>query len=276
MLLGYNTNGLCHHDPVAALELLAEIGYQSVAITLDHHCLAPRTAWGKQQLPLMAEALSRLGLRHVLETGARFLLDRNVKHEPTLMSATAAARQRRIEFYCDAIELAAELQSDCVSLWSGVLRESLSEEQAFERLASGLGPVLEYAAKYNVAIGFEPEPGMFIDTMVRYERLLDLVDAPHFLLTLDLGHLHCLGELPIAEHIARHAARLVNIHVEDMCKGVHEHLPLGTGEMDFPPIFAALRAANYQGGVHVELSRHSHDGPRYAHESFRFLQPWML
>src|SRR6185369_14190131 len=28
MLLGYNTNGLAHHDPFEAIELLAEIGYQ--------------------------------------------------------------------------------------------------------------------------------------------------------------------------------------------------------------------------------------------------------
>ena len=30
MLLGYNTNGLAHHDPYQAVELLAELGYRSV------------------------------------------------------------------------------------------------------------------------------------------------------------------------------------------------------------------------------------------------------
>ena len=41
MLLGYNTNGLAHHDPFEAIVVLAEIGYQSVAITLDHGPLNP-------------------------------------------------------------------------------------------------------------------------------------------------------------------------------------------------------------------------------------------
>ena len=44
MLLGYNTNGLAHHDLLDAITLLAEIGYQGVAITLDHGALNPYDA----------------------------------------------------------------------------------------------------------------------------------------------------------------------------------------------------------------------------------------
>ena len=44
MLLGYNTNGLAFHRWDDALRLLAEVGYESVAITLDHHCLDPFAA----------------------------------------------------------------------------------------------------------------------------------------------------------------------------------------------------------------------------------------
>ena len=36
MRIGYNTNGFAHHDLLTALELLAEIGYRSVAIKLRH------------------------------------------------------------------------------------------------------------------------------------------------------------------------------------------------------------------------------------------------
>jgi sugar phosphate isomerase/epimerase len=273
MLLGYNTNGLAHHDPFDAVELLAEIGYQSVALTIDHQCLSPYRAGFASDLARMREALQRLKLRSVVETGARFLLDRNVKHEPTFMTADPAARQRRIEFYCRCVDIATALGSDCVSLWSGVLREPIGEFVALDRLVSGLQPVLDYAAGVNVAIGFEPEPGMFIDTMAKYDHLRQRIDAPHFRLTLDVGHLHCQGETPVEDYVARYADQLVNVHIEDMRRGIHEHLPFGEGEMDFPPLIRAFQVSGYHGGLHVELSRHSHDGARAAREAFRFLQP---
>ena len=271
MLLGYNTNGLAHHDPFDAVELLAEIGYASVSLTIDHDCLSPFRPSCADDLVRMRETLERLKLRSVVETGARFLLDRYVKHEPTLMTTAADARQRRIDFYCRCIEIAAALNSDCVSLWSGVLRDGIDDDSAMQRLVSGLRPVLDHAAEFNVVIGFEPEPGMFIDTMVRFDQLVERIAAPHFRLTLDIGHLHCLGETPLPDYIQRYAPRLVNAHLEDMRHGVHEHLPLGEGEIDFPQVLAALEAAGYQGGVHVELARDSHRGPQLARESWEFL-----
>jgi len=272
MLFGYNTNGLAHHDAFDAVELLAEIGYGSVAITIDHHCLSPFRPGFEQDVAHMRHVLDHHKLKSVVETGARFLLDRWTKHEPTLMTADAAARQRRIEFYCRCIDIAAELSSGCVSLWSGILRDAVDEAAAWHRLTDGLKTVLDYADMRNVVIGFEPEPGMFIDTMARYDELAGQVQAPHFRLTLDVGHLHCLGETPIDGYIRRYASRLVNVHIEDMRRGVHEHLPFGEGEIDFGPVLKAFREIEYQGGLHVELSRHSHDGPRYARESLAFLQ----
>jgi L-ribulose-5-phosphate 3-epimerase len=291
MLLGYNTNGLAHHDPEGGLRLLAETGYESVAITLDHDWLNPFADDFATQIAAMRRRLDGWGLRSVVETGARFLLDPFQKHEPTLVSPTAAARARRVDFLCRAIDVAHALGSDCVSLWSGVLHNAVghlsliaprsvpadaaSVDKPFDRLVGGLRPVLDHAARRNVVIGFEPEPGMFIDTMARFAELLERIDAPHLRLTLDIGHLHCLGETPIADFIRRWGDRLVNVHIEDMRRGVHEHLPFGEGEIDFPPVLAALAEVGYNGGLHVELSRHSHAAPTAARAAHEFLSRLM-
>ncbi|HEX5444994.1 MAG TPA: sugar phosphate isomerase/epimerase family protein [Pirellulales bacterium] len=270
MLIGYNTNGLAHHDPFEAIELLAEIGYRSVALTLDHGRLNPFADGFKSQLASLRRLLERLKLRSVVETGARYLLDPRRKHEPTLVSPDKVARDRRIAFLKAAIDAAHELQSDCVSLWSGVVHDGADFATALGRLVAGLEPALDYARGKNVVIGFEPEPGMLIDTMARYEELDRQIGHPLFQLTLDIGHLHCLGETPIAAQIHRWQKRLVNVHIEDMRAGVHEHLMFGEGEIDFPPVLEALAASGYEGGVHVELSRHSHIGPDAARQAFKF------
>ncbi|QDS99655.1 sugar phosphate isomerase/epimerase family protein [Adhaeretor mobilis] len=272
MLLGYNTNGLAHHSLPAAIELLAGLGYRSVAITLDHGCLNPYSPYHEKELQEASGLLKQYGLSSVIETGARFLLNPSKKHQPTLLSPRAAGRPRRIEFLRHAIDTAAALGSDCVSLWSGALPKGDSRENGMRRLVESLKAVLDYAERRDVTLGFEPEPGMLIDTMDAYGELIEKVECPRLQLTLDIGHLHCQGETPIAEVIERWHERLVNVHIEDMNAGTHEHLMFGAGEIDFPDIVEALERIDYQGGVHVELSRHSHVGPTAAMQAITFLK----
>ena len=114
---------------------------------------------------------------------------------------------------------------------------------------------------------------MFIDTMERFAELLGRVPHPAFGLTLDVGHLHCQGEVPIADHLRRWRHLLWNVHLEDMRQGVHDHLMFGEGEMRFAPIIDALAKAGYRGAMHVELSRHSHEAPVASRRAFDFLRP---
>ncbi|MFV2068291.1 MAG: sugar phosphate isomerase/epimerase family protein [Pirellulales bacterium] len=275
MYLGYNTNGLAHHDLADAIELLASIGYRGVAITIDHGALNPLTNDCQQQVRRVRRLLEKHAMRSVVETGARYLLDPHHKHEPTLVSATPAERARRVTFLQQAVDIARELGSDSVSLWSGVLHTRVGNREAFGWLVDSLQRVVAYAEGEGVVIGFEPEPGMLIDTMARYENLRRRIDATNFRLTLDIGHLQCLGEVPISEVIRHVAGPVVNVHIEDMRRGRHEHLMFGEGEIDFPPVIAALRDVGYHGGLHVELSRHSHEGPEAARRAFEFLSELM-
>ena len=46
----------------------------------------------------------------------------------------------------------------------------------------------------------------------------------------------------------------------------------GEGEMDFREILGGLVKIGYRGGVHVELSRHSHDAVETARKALAFLR----
>ena len=276
MLLGYNTNGLAHHALLDAVDLLAETGYRSIAITVDHCALNPYSEGFGAELERLRKKLQGYGMRSVIETGARFLLNPRIKHEPTLLSPDPAGRSRRVDFYCRCIQMAARLGSDCVSIWSGKLVEQITEEKALARLVDELCRVLECALLHGVTVGFEPEPGMFIDSLERFGKLSSYLDTPYFQLTLDVGHLHCSDEVPIAAQILAWGHRIVNVHIEDMRRGIHEHLMFGEGEIDFPPVINALAEIGYRGGLNVELSRHSHDGAAIARRAFAFLSPLLM
>lgn len=272
MLLGYNTNGFAHHRLADALAILAELGYQSVALTLDWHALNPFASDWREQAAALRRDLERLRLHCVVETGARFLLDPRRKHQPTLISPLPEERQRRLDFLFRAVDIAAILNADAVSFWSGTQVDLPGDDALLDRLTEGCQRLADYAAERAIRLAVEPEPGMWIDTMPKYAELRGRVGRDNFGLTLDVGHLHCQGETPIAEHIRRWRELLCNVHIEDMRRGVHEHLMFGEGEIDFPPVLRALQEIGYTGGVHVELSRHSHDAVNTARRAIDFLR----
>ena len=82
-------------------------------------------------------------------------------------------------------------------------------------------------------------------------------------LTLDIGHIVCLEPMSVTECVRRGASTLAHVHIEDMKRGIHEHLLFGEGELDLGEALAVLNEVGYDGMVAVELSRHSHA----AHET---------
>jgi len=273
MRIGFSTNSLGDIDPLEAVPLIRDLGYRSLAITLDRDVLNPFEPNVTDQASRWRAALAAHGMACVVETGARHLLDPRLKHEPTLVSAEADGRRRRVEFLQRAIDIAVELDAACVSLWSGVVRDAAGEKELWTRLSGSLTPVLEHAGARGIVIGFEPEPGMFVDTLARFGLLLDRFNASEKLrLTVDIGPLVCMGERPLDEALRPWLSRIVNVHVDDMLGCRHDHLPLGAGEVDFAPVLAVLAESGYDGGLHVELPRQSHRWFDTARESARFLQ----
>ena len=272
MKAGYSTNSFGDVDPLDALSLLCEQGYASLAITPDRNILNPYEKTFASEVRVWQHALAKAQMRCVVETGARHLLDSKRKHHPTLLSDAQDDCNRRIEFMRRAIELAGELNADCVSLWSGAVCSDADETLLWRKLTDGVGEVLDHASRCGVVLGFEPEPGMFIDTVARAEELFERLGRPKSLgLTVDIGHLECLGERPLAATVRDVADRIVNVHIDDMIVCRHEHLPLGKGDIDYVPIFRELLAARYQGGLHVELPRQSHRWYETAKESYEFI-----
>ena len=270
----YNTNGAAHHRLPDALRLIAEAGYDGVALTLDWHHLDPFGETWRADTHKVHRLLNEYGLGVVIETGARYLLDPTEKHEPTLISPRAEARGRRVAFLRRAIDIAKLLHAETVSFWSGVKKQRVRDDQAFQHLGEGILQVVEYAQAQEVSVSLEPEPGMLIETNADYDRLLGTHPAldGQLQLALDLGHVWVTGEDDPARAVHHYADRLGTVAIEGMNRGEHLHLPLDQGDMEIKPLIRALTDIHFDRLVCVELSRESVRAHHAIPESIAYLR----
>ncbi|MGW6415916.1 sugar phosphate isomerase/epimerase family protein [Streptomyces sp. NPDC055055] len=256
-----------------ALALLADLGYDGVGLTLDHMHLDPLAPDLAARTARLAHRLHALGMTATVETGARYVLDPRHKHGPSLLDPDPEARAARVRLLLTAVRTAADLDAHAVHCFSGTLPPGTDAATGWARLAGALAPVIEAAGAAGVPLAIEPEPGHLLATLADFHHLRALTGDPAPLgLTLDIGHCQCLEPAPPAACVRDAGPWLHHVQIEDMRRGVHEHLPFGDGEIDFPPVLDALAATGYRGLTVVELPRHSHAGPDLARASLSFLR----
>ncbi|WP_210410969.1 sugar phosphate isomerase/epimerase [Oerskovia sp. KBS0722] len=266
--LGYGTNGFTDHPLDVTLDVLAHEGYGAVALTLGHPHLDPFADDADVQVARLRGRLEDLGMRVVVETGTRFLLDPFRKHHPTFLDPDADLADLRVRFLCRAVEVAAGLRAECVSFFSGVLPVGTTAEQGWERLLARVPRVVAHARDHGVRLALEPEPGMLVETVADALRLRKDVGAPDELgVTVDLGHCVVVEPDGVRGALLAAAPHLLNVQVDDMRPTAHEHLPFGDGELDLALALGTLGEIGYTGVAAVELPRHSYDAPRLAHRS---------
>ncbi|MFI7382129.1 sugar phosphate isomerase/epimerase family protein [Streptomyces sp. NPDC049813] len=270
---GYGTNGLTDLRLDDALALLADLGYDGVGLTLDHMHLDPLAPDLAERTRHVAHLLDRYHLTATVETGARYVLDPRRKHGPSLLDPDPDARAARARLLVRAVQVAADLGAHAVHCFSGVLPPGVDADTGWKRLADELGPVVDAATDAGVPLAIEPEPGHLLGDLADFHQLRQALGSPEALgLTLDIGHCQCLEPQSPADCVRAAAPWLRHVQIEDMRRGVHEHLPFGEGEIDFPPVLDALAATGYRGLTVVELPRHSHAGPELAAHSLEFLR----
>ena len=250
----FNTNGAANHRLDDALTLIAEAGYDGVALTLDIHHLDPYDPNFLLNTRHVAARLLALNLGCVVETGARFLLNPRAKHEPTLLTAEPEGRARRVDFLTRALTVVAETGGEAMSFWAGVPKPGVTREQARSWLLEGVEEIVRRAEAMGVVAALEPEPGMLVETVDDWRAL----GVPGLALALDTGHCLVTGERDPAAAVREFAASLGTVTIEDMKRGSHIHLPFGEGDMDVPAVLQALDGIGFRKLICVELSRESH------------------
>jgi fructoselysine 3-epimerase len=157
-----------------------------------------------------------------------------------------------------------------ISITSGRMLGGMPPARAAEQFERSMAAVLELADRFEMNVGIECEPGLFIEFVSELREWIDRLGHPRLGANLDIGHCQVIGEsIPAAIELL--GDRIWNLHVEDIPGRKHYHLIPGEGSIDWQGVKAALRAIDYRRFLTVELYTHTEDPQSAAAKSFGFL-----
>ena len=246
-----------------ALDLTLECGYTGWEI-------APFTIGGRvDQLPAarrqqLASQISRAGVEVV---GLHWLLAKTEGFH--LTTADQSIRARTADYLGCLAELCRDLGGSLMVLGSPLQRNfppEMTHETAMDNARWVLEKVLPTLEQQRVTIAIEPlgpSEGNFLNHAADAVRIIERVNSPWIRLHLDVKAMSSAGR-PIDQLIVENARHLAHFHANDP-----NRLGPGMGEVDFVPIFAALRQAKYDGWVSVEVFDYSPGVETLARESMQ-------
>lgn len=231
-----------------ALELTCECGYTGWEI-------APFTLGGRpdllpaQRRQQLAEQVTRAGIEVV---GLHWLLAKTEGYHLTTQDADT--RQRTARYLGHLAQLCRDLGGSLMVLGSPQQRNFSPDEMTHDQAAANARQTLELALpeleKQNVILALEPlgpGEGNFWNHAAQTVEVIEQIDSPHIRLHLDVKAMSSEG-MEIGDVIRANAKHLVHFHANDP-----NLLGPGMGDVDFVPIFKALRDAHYDGWVSVEV-----------------------
>ena len=253
-------------DHVRICRQVAELGY--TGLEMAPFTLAPRitdvSATQRRQLRQEAESAG------VQIIGLHWLLAKTEGLQ--LTSPDAAVRQRTAEYLVELARCCGDLGGELMVFGSPMQRRipaGAPRDQAtdwavdtFRRASAGI-------AETGIVLCLEPlapAEADFIQTAAEAVAILDRLDPKSFVLHLDVKAMSSEAA-PIPDVIRKHTSRTCHFHAND----ANRRGP-GFGDVDFVPIFRALKENGYKGWVSVEVFDYTPDPVTIARESLRYMR----
>jgi sugar phosphate isomerase/epimerase len=216
-------------------------------------------------------ALRQLAAQYGLEiTGLHWLLAR--VPGVYLTSPNPAVRAVTRAYLLELVRTCADLDGRFLVFGSPKQRDVLpgvDRQAAWDWSRETFQAVGRLAGEHGVTFCLEPlapsETNLF-STAAEAARMVDEVDQPGFRLMLDVKAMSS-ESLSIPDIIAAQRERFVYFHAND--SNLREP---GSGDVDFAPIFQALRQANYDGWMSIEVFVYKPDPTAIARRGLEYLK----
>lgn len=189
-----------------------------------------------------------------------------------LTSPDAAVRRKTADYFGHLAQFCADLGGKVLVLGSPQQRNLLpgvGRAEGMKYATEVLQSLMPKLEKLDLVLALEPlttKETNFLTTAAEGVELADMVASPRCQLHLDCKAMSS-EPTPIPELIRRHQKRLAHFHVNDPnLRGP------GMGQLDFLPIFGALKEIDYRGWISVEVFDYAPGPERLARESIEYMK----
>lgn len=271
MDFGFSTNAFREYSLGEAIDVLADAGYDGVELLFDEPHLYPPTATD-DAIGAVRDRVDDRGVA-ISNCNAFMLTAIEDFHHPSFVEPDADYRQRRIDYTCDALRVAAALDVPHVSIEpGGPIPEDRSRTWALDTFEASLREVVPVAEDAGVDLLVEPEPDLLLETAEEFRSFVNRLDSDRVGCNFDAGHFFCVEEDPAAlvEELAGYTA---HYHLEDIpADRSHEHTQLGDGALDVDGFLSAVEDSGYDGFVTVELYPYEETAAETARDALAYLR----
>lgn len=247
-------------------QFIGQCGYGAVEIapfTINTD-VTQITARERRQLRRQAEAA---GIRVI---GLHWLLAKTTGLH--LTHPDPAVRDKTAEYVAELAKFCSDLGGDVMVFGSPKQRnllEGVSREQGLKYATEVLRKAMPTLAEREVLLALEPlttKETDFMNTAAEGVQLAKLVDSPQCKILLDCKAM-IAETTPIPDLIRKHGDWMVHFHANDPnLQGP------GMGDLDFVPIFQALKDIRYKGWVSVEVFDYTPGAETLASESLKYMK----
>ncbi len=249
-----------------AFAFAGECGYTGIEIapfTLDTSAYNV----GKDQRETVRQQIRDAGLECV---GLHWLLAKTEGFY--LTTPDEEIRERTGAYLAELARMCRDLDGDIMVLGSPQQRnllEGVSHEQAMEYAADTVKRAMPVLEACGVTLALEPlgpGEGDFLNTAELGIELAEMVDSPNCKLHLDVKAMST-EDKPIDQVIRDSADWIAHFHANDP-----NLLGPGMGDVEFDPIFRALKDIDYQGWVSVEVFDYEPGAEKICRDSMAYME----
>ncbi len=233
------TQPLADYPVLRSLEILKSLGFDGVEICLENDDMAPDEL-APEKIRAVRDRVIALGLAPY-----------SISYHKDYVYSDAY-----FEMTKDAIQMTPEFGTD-LFVFSGPAKRT-GDEREWSQMVERTRELADVAESNDVILAEEFEPNFVVGTTADLLRLFAEVASPALAANLDLGHTFLCDPDPMAA-IRAIGDRIVHCHVENMARGIHDHLVPQDGDMDLRAYLQALDGIGYRGPLSLDLYKYEYE-----------------